>query len=132
MLALDTNILIVLQKLEPQALSHYQAALLNDIVAIPAIVRYEARRGLLNAEYVRRLQQLDVLMSGHIILDFDREAADIAAQVHHQLRTAGALIDDADLLIAATALRHSATLVTRNVKHFERISDLQLTDWQRP
>ena len=132
MLALDTNILIVLQKLEPQALSHYQAALLNDIVAIPAIVRYEARRGLLNAEYVRRLQQLDVLMSGHIILDFDREAADIAAQIHHQLRTAGTLIDDADLLIAATALRHSATLVTRNVKHFERISDLQLTDWQQP
>ncbi|CAM3874212.1 PIN domain-containing protein [Deinococcus frigens] len=129
MLALDTNILIVLQKLEPQAVLHYQSALTDDVVTVPAVVRYEARRSLLSLEYSRRLARLDMLLSGHSILDFDREAADIAALLHHQLRGAGSLLDDADLLIAATALRHGATLVTRNTNHFQRIPGLQLADW---
>lgn len=131
MIALDTNILIVLQKLEPQAVAHYQAALMHDVVVVPAVVRYEARRNLLGPEYSRRLARLDVLLSGHTILDFDREAADIAALLHHQLRTAGVLIDDADLLISATTLRHGATLVTRNINHFQRVPGLQLTDWRQ-
>lgn len=131
MLALDTNILIALQKLEPQAVRHYQWALANDVVAVPAIVRYEARRSLLKPEHTRRLQRLDVLLSGHVILEFDREAADIAALLHHQLREAGILIDDADLLIAATALRHGATLVTRNTNHFQSIPGLHLADWRQ-
>lgn len=131
MLALDTNILIALQKLEPQAVRHYRAALANDVVVVPAVVRYEARRSLLEPEYSRRLSRLDVLLSGHTILDFDREAADIAALLHNQLRTAGALIDDADLLIAATTLRHRATLVTRNTNHFQRIPGLHLADWRQ-
>lgn len=33
---------------------------------------------------------------------------------------------DPDLLIAATALHHDLTLVTRNRKHFERIPGLDL------
>jgi predicted nucleic acid-binding protein len=35
-----------------------------------------------------------------------------------------------DLMIAAIALRHDATLVTGNVKHFERVPRLKLTDWR--
>ena len=33
------------------------------------------------------------------------------------------------LLIAATALRHQATLVTRNVPEFSRVPELQLLNW---
>ena len=42
------------------------------------------------------------------------------------LRRQGQLIPDLDLLIAATALAHDLTLVTRNRHHFERIPDLRL------
>jgi predicted nucleic acid-binding protein len=31
-----------------------------------------------------------------------------------------------DLLIAATAVHHGLTLVTRNLRHFQRIPNLQL------
>lgn len=129
MLALDTNILIALQKLERQAFVHYQRALLLEPIVIPSVVRYEARRSLLDPQFSRRLGRLDTLFSGHAVLDVDTQTADVAANLHHQLRLAGALIDDADLLIAATCVHHGATLVTRNTSHFQRIPGLQLVDW---
>lgn len=48
------------------------------------------------------------------------------ARLRGELRRQGQLIGDLDLLIAATALEHQRTLVTGNVKHFDRIPDLQL------
>lgn len=44
------------------------------------------------------------------------------------LRANGTLIPDPDLLIAATAIHHGLTLVTRNTSHFERVPDLILFD----
>ncbi len=38
-------------------------------------------------------------------------------------------IGRADLLIASIALAHRATLVTRNVRHFQQISNLQIINW---
>jgi tRNA(fMet)-specific endonuclease VapC len=43
-----------------------------------------------------------------------------------RLRQQGNLIPDFDLLIAATALEHHLVLMTRNRRHFERISELQI------
>ncbi|MGY2892958.1 PIN domain-containing protein [Deinococcus sp. UYEF24] len=74
---------------------------------------------------------MDTLLSFLPTLDFDHQSTDIAADIHHQLRVTGTLIEDADLPIAATALRHDATLVTRNIKHFQRIPGLKLIDWQK-
>ena len=129
MLALDTNILIALQKLEPAAFGHDRQALMTVPVVIPSVVRYEARRSLLAPQYARRLAQLDQLLSGHATLDFDQQAADIAADIYHQLRTTGQLIDEADLMIAALSIQHGAALVTRNTSHFQHIPGLTLLDW---
>ena len=40
-------------------------------------------------------------------------------------------IADADLLIAAIALAHGASVVTGNRKHYERIESLRIEDWIR-
>ena len=48
------------------------------------------------------------------------------ARTRKQLREAGQLIPDLDLLIAATAVHHDLTLLTRNLRHFARIPDLKL------
>lgn len=50
------------------------------------------------------------------------------AQIRGQLRRQGQIIGDPDILIAATALQYSLTLVTRNRRHFGRIPGLSLYD----
>ncbi len=48
------------------------------------------------------------------------------ARIRGGLRRSGQLIGDPDLLIAATALHYDLTLVTRNVKDFQRTPGLRL------
>jgi tRNA(fMet)-specific endonuclease VapC len=48
------------------------------------------------------------------------------AIIRGQLRKQGQIVTDPDLLIAATAIEHDLTLVSRNRRHFERIPDLAL------
>ena len=50
------------------------------------------------------------------------------ARIRGDLRARGQLIGDPDILIAATALHHGLTLVTRNVTHFRRIPGLKLCE----
>ncbi len=45
------------------------------------------------------------------------------------MKKEGNLIEDADILMAATALVQNLVLVTNNVSHFERIKGLELEDW---
>jgi len=48
------------------------------------------------------------------------------ARLRAMLRRQGNLIPDLDLLIAATAIEHDLTFLTRNRRHFERIPELPL------
>ena len=59
-------------------------------------------------------------------------ALDKAAEIYADLRAAGQLIEDADILITAIALVNDLTLVTNNTAHFSRIVGLQLEDWLIP
>ncbi|MDR2585835.1 MAG: type II toxin-antitoxin system VapC family toxin [Prevotellaceae bacterium] len=54
---------------------------------------------------------------------------DVYAQEKARLRRIGHIIDDFDLLIAATAIYNKLTLVTDNSKHFDRISGILLDNW---
>ncbi len=48
-----------------------------------------------------------------------------------ELEAKGQRIDDFDLLIGATAQYHKLTMVTSNVKHFDRIPHLTIEDWAK-
>jgi tRNA(fMet)-specific endonuclease VapC len=67
--------------------------------------------------------------SGVIVLGLDAEIARLFGDFKAQLRRRGALIDDFDLLIAATAHHYRLTLITHNLEHFRRIPELQIEDW---
>ena len=48
------------------------------------------------------------------------------ARIRGELRRNGQLIPHPDILIAATALDHNLTLLTRNIKDFQRTPELKL------
>ena len=41
----------------------------------------------------------------------------------------GTPLDDFDLMLAAVALAHNLTLVSNNLRHFQRIKGLSLANW---
>ena len=51
-----------------------------------------------------------------------------ASQIYANLKKRGELLEDADILIAATALTYTAILVTDDA-HFERIEELEPENW---
>lgn len=63
-----------------------------------------------------------------VILPLGEETIDIFAEAKAGLEYKGRRLEDFDLLIAATALTHNLTLVTRNTKHFKRIPRLKLQE----
>ena len=62
-------------------------------------------------------------------LPFDSECAALAARIRAELEANGTPIGPHDTMIAATALRYQATLVTRKVREFSRVPGLQCLNW---
>lgn len=60
------------------------------------------------------------------IVPLDDETCRIFARERGRLKALGTPIGDFDLLIGATALRHSLTLLSNNRRHFERIVGLNI------
>ena len=56
-------------------------------------------------------------------------ALDIYAKEKARLKTKGIVVDDFDLLIGATAIHNKLTLVTRNVRDFDRLNDIVIENW---
>lgn len=129
MLALDTNTLIYFFKGQGRVAEHLLATAPAEI-AIPAITVYEIETGIAkSAEPARRRAQFDALLELVTILPFDHPAASQAAAIRAALEAAGQPIGPIDTLIAGTALANGATLVTRNLREFRRVPQLQVIDW---
>ena len=131
MLILDSNIISYYFRGDPQIVPRVQA-LPPVEVGVPAIVEYELRYGLLRLPQEAakpRLVALMQLLQPMQRLPFDSECAAHAARIRVELEAAGKSIGPHDTLIAATVLRHQATLVTRNVREFSRVQGLQWLNW---
>ena len=129
MYALDTNTLSYFLRGEGEVARRLNAAT-ADQLGLPSVVAYELRYGLKRVGAgPRRLAELNQLLGALQPLPFDADAAEIAAQIRVELERRGESIGSFDLMIAATALAHHATLVTRNRREFERVPLLQLEDW---
>ena len=131
MLVLDSNTFSNDSRGDPLVVARMQALSPADI-GVPAIVEYELRYGLmlLLAEASNpRMQALTALLRPLQILPFDSACAVQAARIRAAQEAAGTPIGPHDALIAATVLRHQATLVTRNMRGFSRVPDLHWVNW---
>lgn len=65
-------------------------------------------------------------LSAYRLLGLSDPVVERFAETRALLRRRGQRIADFDLLIAATALHHDLTLLTFNLRHFERVPELKL------
>lgn len=79
------------------------------------------------ADLAERIER--TLLPNLPVLAFDIDAARIYGGLRADLERAGTPIGDADLRIASIALVHDLTVVTGNVRHFERVRDLPVENW---
>jgi len=78
----------------------------------------------------RLLEELENRLLPNLpVLPFDEPAARHYGKIKAALEARGVLIGDADLRIASIALFRGLTVVTGNVRHFERVPDLGVENW---
>ena len=74
-------------------------------------------------EDIREVQRLFRIIPAYSSF---KEYGEILLSLEHT----GQRVDQFDLLIGATAMHHELTLVTSNLKHFERMQGLEIENWK--
>ncbi len=129
---LDTNILIYLIKNRPPAISVRVNALEGEATLGMSFVTYAellkgAERSTRKPQVLRGLEQL--IRTVPVRFEIDAALCRHYAQQSSRLRKAGTSIGGNDLWIASHALMLDATLVTNNLREFERVEGLRLENW---
>jgi tRNA(fMet)-specific endonuclease VapC len=125
----DTNVITyVLREREP-VLSRLSEALDTDNVFVSSdVVDYEIRRYLVLKDAKRQLARYEELSRDWLAVSLTRDDWRTAAKLWAELHRGGRSIEDRDLLIAISALKEQAVLVTNNVRHFEGLG-IPLVNW---
>lgn len=129
---LDTNICIYIIKKAPVKVFRTLGKHRAGDIAISAITHSELQFGVSKShpDYRETNQLLlNQFLAPIEILDYPKEASFLYGEIRAHLEHKGKAIGNLDLLIAAHALHHQATLVTNNVKEFSRIPDLKIENW---
>ncbi|MBO1055149.1 MAG: type II toxin-antitoxin system VapC family toxin [Dolichospermum sp. JUN01] len=85
------------------------------MVFISCITYYEIKRGLLSINAVKQLSEFDIFFQKYqtLFLD-DLEIIEKSCEIHAKLKAKGTPIQDADILIAATAIVRDLILVSND------------------
>jgi len=91
----------------------------------------EVYYGIMKVSNKTRLLKLfeDVLLPRATILSFDFSAAKKYGEIRSFLEKQGTPLSHADLQIASIALSMNMTLITGNLKHFQRVPGLAVENW---
>jgi tRNA(fMet)-specific endonuclease VapC len=124
---LDTNAVIAVIKGDAGLLALLKRHRPQDF-ALSAIVVHELYYGAEKSQRrVENLARIDALQFP--VLEFEREDARHAGEIRARLATLGTPIGPYDALIGGQARARNLTLMTRNVREFERIKDLSIETW---
>jgi len=129
---LDTNILSDLVRNPQGTITRQIAKLGQDRVCTSIIVACELRFGAAKKGSIRLTEQLDLILGTLPILPLEPGADYLYGDIRTALEKAGRPIGPNDLLIASQTLALGLTLVTDNMREFERVPGLKLENWLAP
>jgi tRNA(fMet)-specific endonuclease VapC len=127
---LDTNIVSYILKRNINLENKLQGVTsVGEEVFISCITYYEIKRGLVAINAVRQLADFDIFFQKYEVLFLDDiEIIEQACKIHADLKIKGRPIQDADILIAATAITRGLILVS-NDSDLLRVETLNLENW---
>lgn len=129
----DTNTLS--EPVRPRPNPQVVQALLThrDALALPATVLQELHFGWLRMPPGRQQRQVGDFLQHAVaqlpVLPLDAASARLQAELRWHAQQAGRPISYADSEIAAIAIAHGLTLVTRNTRDFEGRPGLRVANW---
>lgn len=132
---LDTNACIALINGTPRDVRRrFQRAIAKEAtLLVSSVVAFELWYGAAKSERKEaNTLRLEAFLAGPLEwTPFDEEDARAAGIVRAELEIAGKPIGAYDVLIAGQARRRGATLVTSNVREFDRVTGLKWEDWAK-
>jgi tRNA(fMet)-specific endonuclease VapC len=127
---LDTNIVTYLLKRNAtvdQKLRDIRTS--GKQVFISCITFYEIKRGLLAINATKQLSEFNRFCQNYkVLLLDDMEILEKACEIHADLKKKGTPIQEADILIAATAITRGLIVVS-NDSDMLRVSEISLENW---
>jgi tRNA(fMet)-specific endonuclease VapC len=129
MVCVDTDFIIDLGRKNQKALEKLEKFEKNsENIFTTAVTVAELYHGANRArDKVRALADVKGDLARFSVLNLDYDAAMLWGELAERLKSNS--IGELDLFIASIALANKQTLITRNVKHFERVPKLQVEDW---
>jgi len=74
----------------------------------------------------QNLKVIEPFLDSFEVLEFTKNSSLIFAKEKARLKKGDNIIADMDLMIASTAIENDCTLISNNIKHFDRIQNLKL------
>lgn len=125
---LDTNAVIALLKGHPRFSVRLRQHKPADFV-LSSIVAHELYYGAHKGQRIaQNLALIDALQFQ--VLEFDREDAQRSGELRAILSAAGTPIGPYDVLIAGQAWARDLTLITHNMREFQRVPHIRVEDWE--
>jgi tRNA(fMet)-specific endonuclease VapC len=129
MVCLDTTYIIdvIKGKVSIEKLDKLETGTIS--IAAPTIV--EVIRGLhikstqFNIKHDEE-EKIENILNSLNVLQLNKNSAKTAGKLHAKLINKGEDIGIIDIMISAICIENDETLITRNVKHFEKIPDLKI------
>ena len=126
----DTNILTAFLKDNSRVVNKVAEYLDKyDKLTISVITYYEILRGLKEIKSKKKLELFYEMAEKAEIIILTVEIMDKASDIYLELKKEGELIEDADILVAASAMVNDLVLITDNERHFRRIEVLEVENW---
>ncbi|HIJ95981.1 MAG TPA: type II toxin-antitoxin system VapC family toxin [Desulfuromonadales bacterium] len=127
---LDTNICSYILKNHPASVKQKLEEVGAGNICISAIVLAELYYGAARHPkgiVIRR--EIYNFVSRLVVIPWDENAADHYGAIRASLEKTGSLVGAMDMLIAAHAMSCGTTLVTNNLREFDRIKGLTSLNW---
>lgn len=123
----DSDIVIDLLRGRKREQEVFEHLLTKNFCFLTSVSFFEIAHG---AYHLKRLKEIDYIQRVFAVLDFDTPAALIAGRVRSELQKKGITVPAYDLLIGAICLNHNLPLLTGNIKHFVKIPELTVMNFE--